>query len=135
MEIDKQITSAFSEVVNDDINSMILDFVEIILLTNDKLPKEKNIDSDDFLKWLNGAENEARNNNELYSELLKIYDRARIEQKQAYIKFLTTASSKNWQKYAWLLERKYNDLNLQHRIDIGDGKKIIIERAKDETEN
>jgi len=127
MDDHNEVLGVFSDVVNDDVNSIILDFEEIFLLANNKLPKEKKVDINDFLKWLNDATS-PKIDNPLYDNILQLYNLARIEQKQAYIKFLTLASSKNWQKYAWLLERKYSDLNLQHKIDIGDGKKIIIER-------
>ena len=139
MEIDDIILKVMDKVLNDEYNAVILDISDLITLINYELPKgHKKIDLDDFREWLDSYESkeEKPEKNPLYERFYELLQIARIRQKQSLILAMTQDPAR-WQRYAWILERSFDDMNLVQKQKIDqkseDEYKIIhVERPTEQ---
>lgn len=95
----EDVTKALKEIIEDDSKTAIYtdrDYVtEINYMTGGNLT---------LSIW--------RNTMNLKPELRTLIENARLKQKRLLLEKLMT-TEKNWQRYAWILERKFSDFNLQ----------------------
>lgn len=83
---------------------------ELLFLTNDLLDKEDKICKSTLEKWAGG-----KTPDDEYSEVfLRLYEKALIVQKKALFESMRKAPPGAWQKDAWILERKFSELNLRN---------------------
>ena len=84
---------------------------DLLFLVNRKLPVEDRISQRTLKNWKNGkfAPNEDSGN--LFSELI---EEALIREKEALLQNLKNDKSGQWVRYAWILERKFEEVNLRH---------------------
>ncbi len=135
--ISDKIIKAFEDVLNDGMNVIILTDEELITLVNDKLPEEERFSWSAFKDWkahaLGKRDGTTPENEELYERLGSHTKKALIKQKQGLFEKLQSESQ--WQKYAWILERKFSEWNLKHVSEVkGDTKdkfERAVERAKE----
>jgi len=90
---------------NDGINALVCTNQELISLINEKLPEEERITVRAFRNWTD------REDNPDFIKLSEIVNKARITQKISLIEMLKQSKPGEWQKYAWLLERKFLDFS------------------------
>ena len=89
----------------DGINALVCTDRELISLINEKLPKAERITERTFRNWTDKDESPD------FIKLKEIVNKARVLQKISLIEMLKQSKSGEWQKYAWLLERKFLDFN------------------------
>jgi len=111
---------AFQKVVNEDINAVILTDDELRMLTNDLVEEKQQIADRTFESWKAGDVKDP-----LYFDFLRLYKKALTIQKKNLFKKLQSDDEK-WQKYAWIIERKFDDWNLRNKQEVTgkDGKDL-----------
>ena len=128
--LNDKIIETFEAVLNDGLNAFILTDEELIILVNDRLPEKDRFSYSAFKDWkafaLGTKEDTTPENMEKYIELGSVYKRALIRQKQSLFKKFE--SEPQWQKYAWILERKFSEWNLKHISEVRDDYKDRLER-------
>jgi len=89
------------------------DLVDII---NSRLEEEQRITQRTFRSWKEKASNNKPINDPIGDQFLPLYKNALNEQrKNLFDKF---EDSQQWQKYAWILERKFKEWNLRHISEV-----------------
>ena len=112
LKINEQFIQATKEVLQDDINSLLLD-EDLLFLINDKLPEEDRIHENTFSNYINKPQN-----NDTLKEFLCLIKKARVFQKKNLIKEVKQ-KDRNWQAIAWILERKFsNEYNLKQETHL-----------------
>lgn len=99
---------AFAEVIkNDEFDIVILTDSELLMECNERLEEENQIAERTFESW-KAWEVES----EEYKQFLRLYKKALANQRRELFKKLQS-EPQQWQKYAWIIERKFNDWNLK----------------------
>lgn len=114
---------AMSEVLNDDMNAIIMTDEELFILANEKLDKEDKICYTSFKNYK--SEWIKEENKELFNKFLSIYKRALLLQKANLFKSLKDETL--WQKYAWIIERKFTQWNLKNISEVDQTVKSTVE--------
>jgi hypothetical protein len=119
--------SCAEEVINQDINAIILTDEELVFEINDRVDKKYRINQRTFERWKKKNKDEE----ELDKEFDEIGIRFVVAIKKALIKQKKNlfdkfrAEPNQWQRWAWIIERKFDDWNIKHRTDITSGGKPI----------
>lgn len=95
-------------------NALFLTDKDLHFLVNQKLPKNDKITLRTFENWVAGK---FAPDEETGREFMELLQNARIIQKQALIGKILTDNDKNWYRFAWLAERKFDELNLKHKSE------------------
>lgn len=120
--INENIIAAFKAVVEDDINAIICTDEELVLLANEELSERDKFSYSAFKDWklfAIGEKDESdttRENYVKYKEIRSVYKKALNKQKQSLFTKLRE-DDKAWQRWAWILERKFDDWNIKHKMD------------------
>jgi len=95
---------------------------ELVFIVNQELSEEDKISNYSFRRW------KAKNNGEdvdgdesldsVGLEFSTLYKSALIRQKAALFKKLTSPTESQWQRYAWIIERKFDDWNIRHKTEL-----------------
>jgi hypothetical protein len=105
-----ELINAFQEVLDEYI--LFATDEELIVLLNEKLPEEQRIHQNTFKNWKAGSQE----NNELYKEFLSLIKKALIKEKQRLLLNLQ-GDEKAWQRWAWIIERKFDEWNIKQKLD------------------
>ena len=89
----------------DGINTLVCTDHELISLINEKLPEAERITDRTFRNW------EKRDESPDFIRLKDIVCKARIVQKISLVEKLKQSKPGEWQRFAWLLERKFSDFS------------------------
>lgn len=116
---------AFKEIVSDGFNAVYLTDEELLILTNDRLPEVDQVSDRTFKSWKSGDIQD-----QLLDEFLPLYKKALIEQKKALFERMEGDDDK-WQKWAWIIERKFAEWNLKNISEIKQDTKITAVNLKD----
>ena len=99
---------AFEQVIkNDEFDVVILTDSELLMECNDRLEEKHQIAERTFESW-KAWEVES----EEYNQFLRLYKKALANQRRELFKKLQS-EPQQWQKYAWIIERKFNEWNLK----------------------
>ena len=104
LKIQEPFVKALTEVLKDNINSLLLD-EDLVFLTNEKLPENERICEDTFSNYVN-----KKQKNETLKEFFSLIKKARLSQKRELLKLIKGKKGedvKNWTRYSWILERKF----------------------------
>jgi len=134
-KINDTIIQAFQTVVNEDFNSIFLTDEELVILVNELLKPRDQFSYSAFKDWkafaLKSKVDSSPENLLKYRELESLIKRALIKQKKTL--FQKFQEDSQWQKWAWILERKFADWNLRQlsevRHDADDGWNEAIRKA------
>ena len=134
--ISDKIIEAFDAVLNDGLNAIILTDEELVTLVNDRLPHIERFSWSAYKDWkafaLGTKTKTTPENIELYQRLGSHIKKSLIMQKQSLFEKLQTEPQ--WQKYAWVLERKFSEWNLKHvseaSYDVNDKLEQAVQRAE-----
>ncbi len=108
----KTFIEAFQEVISyNAFDVVILTDEELLIECNERLEDKQKISDRTFQRWKAGQEE-----SEEYLEFCRLYKKALIAQKRNLFISLRADSDK-WQKYAWIIERKFNEWNLKKIVD------------------
>lgn len=119
---------AFEKVVNDDMNAIIHTDEDLFFITNDKLKEEDRIWYTTFKEYKNSKH---KSDQEDYRKFWAVYKKALNKQKDNLFKSLKN-DTKTWQKWAWIIERKFDDWNIRYKVDKTLKIKEVTEEEKDE---
>ena len=116
-KLSKPLINAMNEIATNAANITLTD-EELILLINEQLKPAERISYSTFKSYKNGLNLANSIDGERLTAFLTALKRIRISQKQQH----TTAMIENenagtWQRRAWLLERKFDDLNLTRKME------------------
>jgi len=122
---------ALQEVLSQE-NILFLTDNDLRILTNEKLDEENQISERTFRHWKSSKHHEDEDTGK---QFLKVIEKALIKQKQWLgEKMLEPNNSLGWNRYRWILERKYKEFQLVHvseNINRNE-QTILITAASDE---
>lgn len=101
--------AAAKEVMSGDLKVIIHGDLDLLFLINEKLEPANRISEATFKKW----KNDSMEHSPLASEFVALYKSALLKQRDNL--FEKFQCSDQWQKYAWILERKFDEWNLRHK--------------------
>ena len=126
------------EVVDTDINAIILTDEELVFLINEKVTKKQKISGRTFIRWKNknkGKDDEDKEEGDekldkIGVEFCHLYKKALLKQKKDLFNSLKD-DDKQWQRFAWIIERKFNDWNIKKQVDITTKGESINEESRE----
>lgn len=101
---------ALKEVL-DEKNIIFLTDVDLVFLTNKKCEPIEQISKETFKKWKSGEK--GSQDEETRKEFFECVQDALIKQKM-FLQEKMLQDERSWQKYAWIMERKFSEWNLTH---------------------
>jgi len=124
------------EIINNDINAIIHTDEELLLLINEKLEGEEKISQRTFERW-KAKSNKVDDLDKIGKSFVALIKKALIKQKQYLFEELR-GDDKAWQRWAWIIERKFDDWNIRHKTEYGFGNEInsieVIVKQKEKNE-
>jgi len=106
---------AAKEVIDEDMSMIIYTDLELMEEINDRLPEESRICDSTFENWKAKAI-KGQFDNDYEKEFLGLIKKALRKQKKSLMTDLSK-DTKAWQRFAWILERKFTEWNLKHITD------------------
>jgi len=104
-------------VVNEGDNAILFTDQELLEEINESLPESEQISKRTFERYIEKNE---------VPEFCRIIKKARRIQKRNLLTQMKQAKAGDWQKYAWILERKFSDeFNLKKKTEVSGGEKPI----------
>ena len=124
-KLTKPLVVALESIALDPMNTVLTD-EELVHELNTHLPIQSQISYPTFRNWKSGNYIANDIEEETYSAFLSALKNVRIHQKKTHINaMLNDEGAGTWQRRAWLLERKFDDLNLTIKHDhTSDGSQI-----------
>ncbi len=115
---------AAREVVNDGINAIIMTDEDLLILINKKIPEAAQVSERTWQDWKAGISPTVQSKNLVaFRALIK---EALIKQKN-HLFTKMQYDDKAWQRWAWIIERKFDDWNIRQKVDAdlkSDGKAL-----------
>jgi len=108
--------------------------VELFEMVNLSLQKEDQIHMSTFQKWKAMSLKGDSVDHPVFEDFLRLIKKAQLKQKRALGHKLVT-DDRCWTRWAWILERKFDDMNLKHKAEIEEKRpvtfpNIIIKKAE-----
>lgn len=103
------------EVILDDINAIILTDEDLVFLINEKLEEDERITKRTFENWKAKAKG-SEELDEMGERFFRLYKKALVEQSMNLFKEMRKDTQ--WQRYAWIIERKFDDWNIKHKSEV-----------------
>jgi len=116
---------AAHDVINDKgkNNALILNDYELLILINKKLERKERICNDTYYNWKTTIkEHGVEALSPIAREFYRMIKEAEVAQKQGLFARMSNDGF-GWQRFAWLLERKYDDWNLKAKTE---SKSVVI---------
>ena len=120
----KSFVDAFKEVLEEE-DLLFLKEEDLLFLANKRLAKKDRITKRSFQNWKVGKFHQDEETGETFLELI---EEMLIRQKQFIGRRMFETNNSTWQKYKFLLERKFDEFNLKHiseRINKNENTNII----------
>lgn len=126
-----KLTPEVIDAANKIINDKILFYTdeELVIAINEILPKEAQFSYITFAKWKAG---DSQADNPLFKEFLYLIKKSLSLEKERLLGKLESDKF-GWQRYAWILERKFDEWNIRtkaevdHTVKVQSLPKVIIE--------
>jgi hypothetical protein len=101
---------------------------ELVFMVNQKLGKEETITERAFRMYKSGELPRTDGEYDYVSVFFSSYKKALIGQKHIIMENLAADSPGAWQKWAWLLERKFDEFNLRSKSvdETPDVKRLVL---------
>jgi hypothetical protein len=84
---------------------------DLVMFTNELLEPSEQISDISFAKWKGGEMPEIKAESEIIDKFLYVIKKALYKERDSLLKELKKDSQ--WQRYAWILERKFKEWNLK----------------------
>jgi len=113
-KLTKKFIEATKEVLNSDINCIIYTDEELVNQINERLPKKQQICVDTLVNW-----KESKKKNQIDSrgrQFFRLYKKSLQNQKNLLFKKFRNEPV-HWQRWAWILERKFGEWNIRQRFE------------------
>jgi hypothetical protein len=101
------------QVLNESVNSLIFTDEELFGMINDRLPEKERISKITWKRW---KKKKLKGRKGLLDRFDTLYKKAFEKQKQSLFTKLQT-DDKAWQRWAWIIERKFPEWNLRQKLD------------------
>lgn len=111
-KLTKDVVSATEKVIKDNI--LICTDEELVIAINEILPEKEQFTYEAFSKWKRGL---SQTDNPQYVKFLRLIKKALINEKKRLLLLLQT-DDKQWQRYAWILERKFDEWNIKSKSEV-----------------
>ena len=111
-KLNEDVLSAIAKVVDEKI--LVCTDEELVIAVNELLPEDKQFTYEAFSKWKRGL---SQVDNPLYPSFLRLIKKALVNEKSRLLKLLETDKN-SWQRYAWILERKFDEWNIKNKSEI-----------------
>jgi hypothetical protein len=108
----KNVIEAIETVINENI--LFATDEELVEQINELLPEEQRFTYEAFSKWKRGLNTET---NILFPQFVRLIKKALFKEKKRLLELLAK-DDKQWQRYAWILERKFDDWNIKMKSEI-----------------
>lgn len=128
-KINDKIINAFELVLEENDNGCLLEDEELVILVNEKLEGKDKFSYSAFQSWQAFARNKktktTENNRILYNGIRGVIKKFLLEKKLLLLKN-TQKSDAHWQRFCWILERKFDEWNIRRKteIDVKDDRKM-----------
>lgn len=119
-KLTRDFLEAAEEVLNDDINAIIFTDAELRELINDKLVPDAQVSETRWEEWKAG-----NMKNPIVEEFRGLYKKALSQQKSNLFQEMRK-DDKAWTRFAWIIERKFDDWNLRKKIEETSDRTIKI---------
>ena len=107
---------AAEKIINEDINAIILTDEELIDAINELLEEEAQITHRTFMSWKAKNKEDYESIDENGKRFLHLVKKALRKQKAGlFDKFREEPNQ--WQRWAWILERKFDDWNIRTKVE------------------
>ena len=107
-----KVLEAIEKVINENI--LMCTDEELVVAINEELPKEERFSYEAFSKWKRG---QSQSESPLYGEFLRLIKKALVNEKSRLLSLLQK-DDRQWQRYAWILERKFDEWNIKTKSEI-----------------
>lgn len=124
-----EFTKQMEEVLNNGMDALICTDEELIMLVNEKLDDEDKIAEDTFKTWKNEGIKDERCL--VFRHLIK---KALLQQKRNLFTKLNDQDRNDWTRYAWQIERKFDEWNLKNKNEVTDRRNYEQWLDEDEDE-
>jgi hypothetical protein len=111
-KLTQNVLDSIEQVINESI--LICTDEELVIAINELLPEEERFSYEAFSKWKRGL---SQQNNPLYPQFLRIIKKALVAEKSRLLKLLESDKTQ-WQRYAWILERKFDEWNIKTKSEV-----------------
>lgn len=106
-KLNNKVIDAFTEVINSEV--LFTTDEELVMLVNDVLPEESRFTYDAFSKW---KREKSQSDNPIFPQFLHLIKKALFKEKKRLLDCLQN-DDKSWQRFAWILERKFDEWNIK----------------------
>ena len=121
---------AMEEVLNEWLQSIIMTDEELFILANENLEEDEQIWHSTFKEYKASSLKEETDWHKRFQDL---YKKALVKQKNNLFNSLSS-DNPQWQKYAWIIERKFSEWNLK-TISENTNKNATVNYTKEEWES
>ena len=122
-KLTKDWLKAAEKIVNDDINAIILTDEELVMEINDLVVEKARITDRTFQNW-KAKSKDPDVLDELGRRFFRLIKKALIKQRKNLFKKFRQEPNQ-WQRWAWILERKFDEWNIRHLADVTTGGQPI----------
>jgi hypothetical protein len=115
-KLNDEVLKAFKDVLADN-QALYLTDEELFHLINERLDEDNTFCYTTFKNWKRGNLELGKLESDNYKQFLSLLKNALIKEKVRLLKKLEDGDNGNWTRFAWILERKFDDWNLRKKID------------------
>ena len=110
-KINKPLIDAIKKVVDDNKVFICTDEDLVMLINKELHPKKISIDA--FKRWKRGILPKTDKGSRYVAEFIHVIKVALYKEKENLFRKLDSGRAGEWQKYAWIIERKFSEWNLK----------------------
>jgi len=122
--------------VLDEYGILILTDEDLLFLVNQKLKPKNQISAPTFKNWKAGKFDVEGDTGKQFLSLIKS---ALVKEKMNLIRTMRESDPGHWQKYAWIIERKFDEWNIKNKQELsGSGAapiQLVIETKEEDGES
>lgn len=108
----ERVIEAIETVINENI--LFATDEELVVEINEILPQDQQFTYEAFSKWKRGLNTKT---NPLFPKFVRLIKKALFKEKKRLLDLLAK-DDKQWQRYAWILERKFDDWNIKMKSEV-----------------
>ena len=111
-KLTEDVLEAINKVITENI--LVCTDEELVIAINEELPEDKRFTYHAFSKW---KREKSQTDNPLYPQFLHLIKKALVVEKKRLMKLLQE-DKQSWQRFAWILERKFDEWNIKTKSEI-----------------
>lgn len=115
-KLTKDFIKAAEYVLFEDINTIIFTDSELLMLINERLEPKARVSDSRFEAWKVACKGDGPKD-DVMNQFRVLIKKALSEQKKNLFMKLQTSKFGEWTKFAWIIERKFDDWNLRNKTD------------------